>query len=245
MSERRRSFAEVFPHFLAERQYQIVRALLDEIYGWRNEQSGHFSEADFDANRPQEPGPSSPYGDARVEARIEAAEELMYREVAVCHSAVGLVSPFVEGFLYLATAYIKYLADSSADAPEVAKERRGLLTRPDKVRDSLELGNWLTEDRCRDLQLLGEYRNRTLHHGFAWPDAQIEEFLTEVTGFHRADSLRKARYGGKCWMISISDAFMSSVVTDIDAMMREFGKVCSARGGHFAYGWPWDAGSTE
>lgn len=241
MSHRPLLFSDVFPNYDAWSQLRSVHELIDTVFTWRNSLHGAISESEQDWKRS-----SGHWEEMAAEATtIDLYNASVYRDAAAVQSAVGVLAPFIEGFLVHAFIYLGRLHGSEGAPTEHPRWKHatdvfwnprkpnGLMQGLRELRDALDLGDWLTDDRLKTLDLLFTFRNRSLHFAYEWPPEEIAKFERLVDERGWGDDVAWARSGGTPWIAYLKDSFLTRAMATTTDLVKGFAPVAKARGGLF------------
>jgi len=234
-------FSDVFPNYDAWSQLRSVRELTDTVFTWRNSLRGEISDAEHDLKH------SSGYWDemAAQATTMNLYDESVYRDAAAVQSAVGVLAPFIEGFLVHAFVYLGRLHGDAGAPTEHPRWKNamnvfwnprnpnGLIQNLRELRGALGLDEWLADERLKTLDLLFTFRNRSLHFAYEWPVEEIEKFERLVAERGWDHDVAWAKSGGTLWIAYLKDAFLSRALTTTTDLVKGFVTVAKARGGLF------------
>jgi hypothetical protein len=102
---------------------------------------------------------------------------------------------------------------------------RGVL----ELAGDLGLGAFLPNDLKPTLEALRGYRNKMLHDGFEWPDAERRKFAERVAREWPPHWFTSASTGGLPWIFYMSDAFVDHCLTTVDAILDGLGRFVRSR----------------
>lgn len=241
MYERPLYFSDVFPNYHAWSQLRSIHGLVDTVFTWSSSLLSEIKQAEQDWKHS-----SGDWANMAAEATaIGLYEESVYRDAAAVQSTVGVLAPFIEGFLVNAFRYLGCLHDD-VNAPSEhprwtnatsifwnPRKPHGLIQGLRELRDALDLEAWLSDEQLDTLDLLFYFRNRSFHFAYEWPTEDIEKFEKYIKDRHWEDHVEWSKSGSSPWIPYLSDSFLSGAMVTTTEIVKGFVSVAEDRGGLF------------